>query len=377
MLGNVVRQASLFDDDSASSSLRRKKEPWQGMYIEASVDGPRHFVSGETGKLRCSCGKSECVHTEIGEDILFGDGTVFGARFICKSGMHKELRLENAKEAICWSAWFRRFWGNKAPLNYMRKIWSEETCNLDLMVMLDKVEDPEMGIRMFCASRKRWEFEQSKKAFIAFGKGMEQAKRGISDKTAGDTERLRKLFFRDMITMAALSWALEEGDSEEHDLDAILGALQVELVHRLQDAHKLSDDQSRVMLKRLRGPHEDEETILAMLYFDTFSSEMNEFRDKSIESVADVYLPFPKSYVMDYHTARGKAVYRKWLKNGNRIVLEQDLGPIDVRYSGGGMATYWRYCAWEKYGTILMSWKDVIPTKEMRADARGAKWWDE
>ena len=396
MLGDVTRQRSLFGDEVPAGGKRKKNDGWwRGIYVEGWPGGPRYLVSGTQGKMTCDCGKKGCSHIVVAEDVLHGDGKRFGSRWVCKSGFHKELRREDVQKAIAWSTWFRRFWGNKSPLNYMRGIWIEETCNIDLMEKIDKTNDVNEAIKLFCASRKKWEFKEALDVWMAFEQYQIKLNNILweiapteedEDEQVEILSTIAKPLFDDekkvdeMLLSNSLPHIVKVIKSAENvsDEQATMKKCCTKLTKYLHDLGKLSLAQSDGLQRRFRYSCRDEYVVLAMLATGVYREEMKEYRELEGLTNEDAYLPYPRTYVLDYHTKRGKEMLKKWSRDtGNTLWFEVDLGDLDYRYAGGSIPLYWRWCAYEQYGRIDVPWQDVRLTGKRKEDAESMSgiWW--
>ena len=75
-------------------------EAVQSILIKGYPEPEIYRVSGTSAEnCECSCGKQTCFHLRVGRDILFNQGRN-GVRWIAKSGLHKELRRGDLRQAL-------------------------------------------------------------------------------------------------------------------------------------------------------------------------------------------------------------------------------------------------------------------------------------
>ena len=103
------------------------------MKVQA-VEAGDGFVEVDVEEGKCGCGQRKCIHRDIATDVVRDKGRRW--RWLILSAFHKELRRGDVPAACHWASWMAHCDGAAAPLEYMRKIWSEETADLDLAVWL-------------------------------------------------------------------------------------------------------------------------------------------------------------------------------------------------------------------------------------------------
>ena len=276
---------------------------------------------------------------------------------------------------LLWAYWFERMWGKASVLSYLRRIWCEETLNLDLLERIDSLESMQEIIHLYCSSRKRWEFENARKGFIMASRADTAAQAGRNIPTLNDSDELKRLIEAgEMLPIMSVLVAPESGNGYSGVKSEIRNALLIEA----QKKRLLNEKQVQAVRRRYAsGRFEDEDTVLVMLYADLFEPGMNEYR--AIETVVldEVYLPFPRPYVMDYHTAVGKRRLARWKREtGQRLWFGVDTGKLDYRWAGGCVPLYWRFMAWKRFGAEmdLKKWNEVLLTGEEEREIEGLTW---
>ncbi len=85
-------------DESKQTGMFSEAE--HSILIEGYPEPEFYRVTGKTAAdCECSCGKLSCFHLRVGRDILFNQGRN-GVRWIAKSGLHKEIRRGDIKQAL-------------------------------------------------------------------------------------------------------------------------------------------------------------------------------------------------------------------------------------------------------------------------------------
>jgi hypothetical protein len=384
MIGKVV-QRTLFGGDEeivakpkrgeAAEKKRREKDAPRAMLIETVSDGGRTKVEGKAEEVRCSlCASTSCWHAKVGMDVLFGDGKgPGGLRYVCKSGFHKELRRGDLATARLWAHWFVRFWGKSAPLNYLRKIWSEETCSLALMRRLDQKETTvDEAILAFAGATKIWELPAAMEMWLAFDEGgiaFDAEEIGAEWSEMSDDEVVALAPCDDPRLFAALLRELGRRDNEQATHLA-LRARKRQLKFVQERGAISAEDAAAFDRRYVSGRFEAEDRMLFMLLAGTYTAETDVLREVPLPANWDQepVLPFPRAYVHDYHTRRGKADLEKWeQRTGRRLALGVEIYPLDYRFAGGGIPMLWRWMAWQQHGTLDVKWTQVVVTDEVRS----------
>jgi hypothetical protein len=376
MLGKVV-QLNMFGGEDVvaevkSKKSRSRKEPElarRSMVVEVYAGGPRATVDGEVGGLSCNyCKKPGCSHIRLAEDVLFGDGKGYGGvRFISKSGFHKELRRGDLGMARAWAHWFSRFWGQAAPLGYLRKIWSEETCSLALMRALDGDIELEDAILLFVRTPKMWEFPVALEVWSELYAGRVEYDEGEMDVDWGNLEEDAIVEYA-MASPHACGSALVEAWHRDQKGQHVGMRVRLSLVQKAVDAGVLDDGEDAESFRRRyrSGRFENEDVLLWMLLTGRYDEKMDAARDV-VEPAGwrdERYLPYPRAYVNDYHTHRGKRALKEWQeRTGRTLAIGADMGELDYRWAGGVVPMVWRFLAWEQHGRLDVPWTTVRLTE--------------
>ncbi len=117
-----------------------------------------------------------------------------------------------------------------------------------------------------------------------------------------------------------------------------------------------------------------------MLHAGLFESGMNEYLEIEPVELEDIYLPFPKPYIMDYHTAVGKRRLERWKREtGQKLWFGVDIDKLDYRWAGGCVPLYWRFIAWKRFGAEMDKhrWNEVLLTEEEKREIEGLAWAEE
>ena len=359
-------------DESKQTGMFSDNE--QSILIEGYPEPELYRVTGTTAEdCECSCGKRTCFHLRVGRDILFNQGRK-GVRWIAKSGLHKEIRRGDMKQAMLWAHWFERMWGKASVLAYLRRIWCEETLNLDLLEKIDSLDSIAEIIRLYCSSRKRWEFENARKGFLLASRADTAAQAGRDRPILNDSNELKRLMEAgEMLPIMSVLVAPERDNVYSGMKSKIRNALLIEA----QRKGFLNEKQVQALRRYASGRFEDEDTVLVMLHAGMFEPGMIEYREIEPLELDEVYLPFPKPYILDYHTAVGKRRLTCWKREtGQRLWFGVDTGKLDYRWAGGCVPLYWRFMAWKRFGAEMDAhiWNEVILAEEEDKEIQGLIW---
>lgn len=297
------------------------------------------------------------------------------SRYLFKSALHKELRRGDLHAASHWAAWVDRTCGPSTSLEYLRKIWSEETLNLDLAVRLhrDDIGLPE-ALALFCQSKKVWEFPAIWSAMErAWGPPPSKAK-GVGARTI--RARVETFDFDALVQQFNGSSRFGQRRAE----------FRSRLAAELVVARRLSIEQQRVFeIRFASGRYEAEDLVLLMLAGRLLPADASTYRDERAAPVprrlldGSCVLAIP-DYVYDYHTVAGRERLARWDEEnpGRSLRLGVDTNPIDLRWAGGTMTLFWRFEAFRQVGSTAamdrLGWADVLPTARWR---RFAAWNDD
>ena len=369
-LGNIAREDLLGNVDA--------EDGWQGVAIEKEPSGVKYIVGGmDEGDLSCDCGDKECGHINVGRDILFGDGTKFGIKHACISGMQKEIRRGNIDRAFMWGVWVSRYWGVDAAIRCLREMCFIDTCNIALMDSLSRF-DLVLGeaIRLFCASRKVWEFKEARSGWVANRGAQDRVKRTrmfvseVADKKAKDL-----MLMGGAVDQLTLLYASNVYDSENRIKHG--QKLRGILINRLVDRKRLTEGQG----SRFKQRYEDttwnnDDFALVMLDSDKMVDGMSGYDmegDHEIDRV-DPYLPYPSNYVMDLSSKRGKKVLTEFEgRTGKNFWFGVDMEDLDYRWDDNPVSAYWRFLAYEQFGKLDVKWEDVVFSEENKKELKAAR----
>ncbi len=332
-----------------------------GMRVQAT-EGSLGFVDCDVERGICACGVPRCVHLEWASDVVLFRGK--RSRWLVLSSLHKELRRGDVVAARHWASWLAHCDGPDAPLGYLRKIWSEETADLDLGVRLHR---PSVtlaeAIAHFCAASKVWALPAWWTAFQVW-----------QERVEGVGPRLRhKLVDR-------LARAQAKGDPVK------LAHLRIAALAELTDRRLLTSAhvvvfQARFATERL----ENEDFLLAALLADLLPAQVNPPLQNPRTRVARHWtngstLRLPPAYAYDYHSRAGLARMRAWLEHnpGGEFTFGIDTSPVDLRWAGGLVPLFWRVQAWQQYGAAMdrLAWHElVVEPAALQRFVAWCGWW--
>ncbi len=364
------------NDESNQTGMFAEAE--QSILIEGYPEPELYRVSGTSEEnCECSCGKRSCFHLRVGRDILFNRGWN-GVRWIAKSGLHKELRHGDMKQALLWAHWFERMWGKASVLSYLRRIWCEETVNLDLLEKIDSLFSIPEIIQLYCSSRKRWEFEGARKGFLMASRADTAAQAGRDGPILNETNELKRLMEASDLLPIMSALVAPESDNVYSEMKREIRSV---LLKSALENGFLNEKQVQAFKRRYKsGRFEDEDTVLAMLHAGMFEPGMNEYLEIEPVEIEEIYLPFPRPYILDYHTAMGKRRLSRWKREtGKKLWFGVDTGKLDYRWAGGCVPLYWRFIAWKRFGAEMDThrWNEVILTGEEEREIEGLVWAEE
>ncbi len=328
---------------------------------ESSNDFVQVDIDGQT----CSCGGRRCAHLEMATDVVRDHGRRW--RWLILSALHKELRRGDIVAARHWAAWLAHCDGPSAPLEYLRKIWSEETVDLDLAVWLHgETANVAEGVARFCAAVKVWEMPDWWPVFQEWS----ECDAGVAQHSFGAAA--------DQLVLAL---AAED--------EAELAAARERALTELTATGRLTFQQAEVFRTRYASQRfESEDFVLAMLLADRLPRAE---RARSAGAEVDVALHWtdgstlllPPPYAYDYHSHFGKARMRAWMAEnpGRGFRFGVDTSPVDLRWAGGIVPLFWRVQAWHQGGRAAL---DGLQWNELNVEASALQrfevwcdWWPE
>lgn len=296
------------------------------------------FTTVDVAAPSCSCNQPRCIHLEIASDLINNGGRRW--RWLVLSAFHKELRRGDVAKASHWAAWFARCDGPAAPLEYMRKIWCEETADLQLAVWLHSdAATVDSAVTRFCAATKFWELPELWAAFQEY-----------AELRADPTRRVPG------------TWASDFAAAEAGEDAAALAILRTRALADLAADGRLSAAEVAVFQRRYAsGRFENEDFMLVILLTSRLPRDaMSEIPQPAPELAAEwtdgSMLLLPPDYAYDYHLFFGKARMGAWLAAhpGSGFRFGVDTSPIDLRWAGGLVPLFWRVQAWQFGGTAAM-----------------------
>lgn len=330
------------------------------MRVQAARES-KAWVDVDTVRETCTCGGASCEHLELAGDLALEGGR--RTRWLVRSAFHKELRRGNVQEARHWAAWMAHCDGRDAPLEYLRKIWSEETANLELAVYLhsSRARLP-TAIAWFCQATKVWQMPAWWDVFQAHEEG-----------TMPNGTR-------------AARWSAEMRDAA--DDDAALAELRNQVLDELCSDGRLTPQQLAVFRTRYESGRFENEDIVLLLLLCSRLPACDVTRPESLPSVPrrlvdGSTLLLPPVCAYDYHTAVGKRRMRQWVKEHPDVGFRfgVDIAPLDLRWSGGLVPLFWRVQAWQRHAgrsPDLLAWHELEPDPSALARfERWCSWWPE
>ncbi len=320
------------------------------------------WVDVDTARRTCSCCNDTCEHVELASDLVLDRGR--RNRWLVRSAFHKELRRGNVQEARHWAAWMVHCDGRDAPLEYLRKIWSEETANLELAVYLhgSQARLP-TAIAWFCHATKVWQMPAWWDVFQAHEEG-----------TMPTGTR-------------AARWSAEMRDAA--DDDAALAELRDQVLDELSSDGRLTAQQLAVFRTRYESGRFENEDIVLLLLLCSRLPACDVGRPDSLPSVPRRFvdgstLLLPPVCAYDYHTAVGKARMRAWLAAhpDSGFGFGVDTTPVDLRWAGGLAPLFWRVQAWRQFGSTAgmdaTAWHELgVDAEALQRFAAWCGWWPE
>ena len=346
------------------------------LHVE-STSGTADYLDVSVDPRRCPCAAfskaGRCDHLKYAVDVVTHGCK--RSKYLFKSALHKELRRGDVLAASHWAAWTDRGYGGTAALDYLRKIWSEETLNFDLAVRLhDPATSLADAIAMFCHSRKVWEFP-------AVWDDLEVAWRQPAVKPgkhalAGLEKAVRAADYGTLLR----AFAKTDGDEE----------LRAEFRERLMDWLT----QSGALSKALRevfdtrfasGRYESEDYVLMLLAVGRLPAGANDYHPGDAGPIPlhltdGSHLRQVPDYAYDYHTIAGQERLERWRDENpdEDIRVGVDTGDVDLRWAGGLMTLFWRFEAFRQAGSTeamdRLRWCDVERTERW---ARLCSWNDD
>jgi hypothetical protein len=330
-----------------------------------TAEGSDGFTSVDVETGTCNCGQRKCIHLDIATDVVRERGRRW--RWLILSSFHKELRRGDMVAARHWACWMAHCDGKDAPLEYMRKIWSEETADLDLAVWLH-ADDATVGggVARFCAATKVWELQEWWTCFETW----QERRKGVGHESLGG---LADLLARPAPGADGL----------------LIEGLRADALKELVGAGRLTLAQAEVFRTRYQSRRfENEDFVLAQLLSAQLTAPSRRFTadvdvqvDGSWTDGSTLLLPPPYAY--DYHSYFGKARMRSWLERnpGVGFGFGVDTSPVDLRWAGGLVPLFWRVQAWQNGGTPAMhvlAWHELeVKPEALRRFTAWCGWWPE
>ena len=334
------------------------------MNVQVSEDSGE-LVQVDLARQICNCGGARCVHLDIAMDVVRNRGRRW--RWLILSAFHKELRRGDVVAARHWAAWLAHCDGPSAPLEYLRKIWSEETVDLDLAVWLHgETANVADGVARFCAAVKVWETPQWWTVFQEW-----------SECLAGVAHH----FFG--VLADRLARAAAAGDEAE------LTTVRHLALADLTATARLTVQQAEVFRTRYASRRfESEDFVLAMLLADRLPrAETTHPTGADVDVLPHwtngATLLLPPVYAYDYHSHFGKARMRAWMQQnpGSGFRFGVDTSPVDLRWAGGLVPLFWRVQVWQLGGRASLeglAWHELVPEPEaLRRFGDWCDWWPE
>jgi hypothetical protein len=341
--------------------LRRRE--LNRMRVQAK-DGADTFVEVDLDRGRCGCGEERCVHLDMATDVVMANGRHW--RWLMLSAFHKELRRGDVAAAQHWASWLARCEGEQVPLDYMRKIWSEETADLDLAVWLHGDVTVDQAVVRFCRAPKVWESFEWWTCFHEW----EECHKGVS---------------KQPLTGLADELVVRTGDLEER---RPMAQVREDALAELTGSGRLTSAQAGVCRTRYRSKRfENEDFVLAQLLLGRLPLPARESAGDAVDVDArwtdGSTLLLPPTYAYDYHSFAGKQRMREWLEKhpGSGFRFGVDTSPVDLRWSGGLVPLFWRVLAWQKGGKSAMhrlAWHELaVETEALVRFSAWCGWWPE
>ena len=300
----------------------------------------------------CSCGHAECLHYKLVEDLLTNNGK----RYLSwvKSGLHKEVRRGNFEAAYGWAKVWERV-KRGAVRQYIRKIWFEESRNVEGLKKAFAVKGWELPLYVLCRSPKDWELEwdvgwASPEAMRAWGRSIYVEKPDISAFEGDDIEAALTAFWRMGGTFG--SFTDYRGSPPWNRMVEILRGRANDAIPGMEIGElKFYNDELSCMIDAAFGRFKPEEA--------NFFANLPEVERPQDE---ELFIPRFREYTFDAHTSLG----RKRLKQVCLDFEKPMTGVVDLRLSGDGSGTLWRYLAHRQFGTVEVAWEDVSVEDELK-----------
>ena len=335
--------------------------------VESSL-GSGKYLDVRAQPANCPCltfqARAGCEHVLLARDVVVR--ACKSSKYLFKSALHKDLRRGDFLGAMHWAYWVDRGYGPGNALEYLRKIWSEETVNLDLAVRLHQegislVE----AVDLFCRSAKIWEFPELWTVLQACWRVPQTNGRLASPNVLarqvqrGDYRALARQLVRfEPDTVGRARW-------RESVMDALIS--DGRLSHRQRRVFDIRYDAER---------YEEEDTVLLLLAGGKVPSGACRYAPEVDRKSPGLRFHLNGShvrqvplYAYDYHTIAGRDRISAWQSAhpDSEIRIGVDTDPVDLRWSGGLMTLFWRFEAFRQAGSTAgmdqLRWCDVLPTK--------------
>lgn len=336
-------------------ALQVESAPGSANYLEVSVE-PGHCPCPAFSRRR------HCDHLKYATDVL-----TLGckrSKYLFKSALHKELRRGDVVAASHWGAWTDRGYGRPVALDYLRKIWSEETLNLDLAV---RIHDPSISlaeaIDLFCRSRKVWEFPAVWDDLeLAWG---QQAAKPGKRPLAGLEKTVDAADYRSLLRI----FAKTDGSKD------LRGEFRDHLLTLLTESKLLNQAQREVFETRFAsGRYEAEDNVLMLLAVGRLPPLATAYHQGVSDPVPlfaldGSHLRQAPNYAYDYHTIVGQERLQRWRDENpdEDLRIGVDTGDVDLRWAGGLMTLFWRFEAFRQVGSTeamdRLRWCEVDRTE--------------
>lgn len=297
------------------------------MEVEVVDPSGAHFQVGLEQRI-CTCGRVQCIHLRFAEDIA---SRRLNVRYELLSAFHKELRRSDTRRAIQHGMILEKLYGSKLLENYLRKIVFEETRSLALARSLDG--SWQSGVRMFGMTRKKWESPpwtliDKIRAYIA---SVDQP----YPSTDPDHLFTRTDYYEALAEFFRIK-RLDKGTGKKRRIAAAL-----------HGAWKFPKSYLAELVVR-SGPKLAFYEWIASLW-DLYGMAVPPMTTEEAPPIEpENYFLTPAPYAYDHHTRQGARLIRKFW----REIRPGSPNPagLDLRWSGGILATLWRERAVGQFG---------------------------
>ena len=313
-----------------------------GSVVKVGIRNGVYQVSLARG--RCSCGSPLCEHLALARDLVENGGK----RYLgwVKSAMHKEIRTGDFEAACRWAV----LWEMCKPgavRRYVRKIWAEESRNVEGLERAFKERGWRTPLYTLCRSPKDWTLSWD------IGWASPGAMRAWARADSVDFD-VSAFEGEDIEAALVMFWKAGGPSGSGAEWQRIVSVLRERVVDVYPGLEKMAF-------------YNDELSLLIEVVFGVWRPEQANFFEtppapRERENEGGVFIPCFPDYAFDSHTWLG----RKWLSEAELDWQKPMQGRLDLRWSGDWAGTLWRYLAFREHGTVDIAWQNVAVPDDIR-----------